>query len=452
MGASVDCHAKVQATLPGWLGGLSLALPSKLRAAAAFHAAEVSHRGAVVRLATELGRPTAGSAADAAAAAEAAETLREAGVSVRQAAAPSFTAAARARYEGGPWAQDVPAAAVFAFPHPAAPRAGAVPDSGSSAPSGGDPPPAGAPNRPREYGRAVRGLDALRATELHSAMPEHRQTCMLSSGGDGAGSFWSTVPSRPALRTANAQWAVATRTRLGLATPPQRGLACSLRNACDDDPCGTPLDDHLHHPSVCPKGRTGRLRCHNAVAATIRKHAERTGAFVDSERHVPELYVQRDNGQVQERIMDVVVQYPASGVRFLLDVTVRSPFAAELSQPHARPGEAARGGEKDKYAHYGAAVAPFAVESFGRFGVQAQQVLAALHKESCEYGKLRPGTGRPTALNLRALRADIEAVVVQHSAQHVLRALGASSLQALGWAGARAARPAQRGGGGGGGG
>ena len=42
---------------------------------------------------------------------------------------------------------------------------------------------------------------------------------------------------------------------IGLATPPQRGLACSLRNACDDAFCGVPLDANLHHPSLCAAGR-----------------------------------------------------------------------------------------------------------------------------------------------------------------------------------------------------
>ena len=90
MGASMDSHAREQASLPGWLGGLSLALPSKLRAAAAFHAAEAARRGAVARLAALLGLPTAGSAADAEAADEAAENLRLAGLSVRQGAAPAL--------------------------------------------------------------------------------------------------------------------------------------------------------------------------------------------------------------------------------------------------------------------------------------------------------------------------------------------------------------------------
>ena len=91
------------------------------------------------------------------------------------------------------------------------------------------------------------------------------------------------------------------------------------------------------------------------------------------------------------------------------------------------------------------------METFGRMGPSAQHALAAMHRVSCEYGKLRPGVGRASALNVRAARADLEAAVVQHAAQQVLTAFGACAVQALGWAGRRAARPARAGAGGPGG-
>jgi len=182
------------------------------------------------------------------------------------------------------------------------------------------------------------------------------------------------------------------------------------------------------------------LRIHNTVAAVLRRHLERTGAFVDTERHIPELYVLSE-GEVHERIMDLVAWWPASGRRFLIDVTVRSPFAREVKRPHAN--EAVRGGEADKRAHYGEAVAPLALEPFGRLGPAALQLLAGLHKESADYGRLRPGTGRATALNLSALCADVEAAVVQGTAEQTLAALGCTAVQALGWPACRAAKPAR---------
>ena len=136
--------------------------------------------------------------------------------------------------------------------------------------------------------------------------------------------------------------------------------------------------------------------------------------------------------------------FPPLLLRFLIDVTVRSPFARGLGDVAGAPGAAANAGERDKASRYGPAVVPFAVEQLGRLGGAARQVLAALHRESCEYGRLRPGTGRTAPLSLRAARADIEAAVVLTSAQTAILALGGSSLPALGWVAGergRAARP-----------
>ena len=160
------------------------------------------------------------------------------------------------------------------------------------------------------------------------------------------------------------------------------------------------------------------MRCHTAVAATVKRHLERTGAFVDLERAIPELYVQTEDG-VSERFMDVYAVWPGSGRRFLIDATVRSAFATHLRHVDTVPGIAARQGELDKHAHYGPMVTALAMEPLGRMGADGLALRAALHKESSEYGKPRPGTGRTTPLNARARRADLEAVVVSAAAQQV---------------------------------
>ena len=212
-------------------------------------------------------------------------------------------------------------------------------------------------------------------------------------------------------------------------------MTCALQNGGDDEPCGVPLDSHLHHPTVCRVGAS-RLRCHTAAAAVLTKHLKSTGAVVELEAAVPELYHVDEEGVVHERFMDLVVWWPGGSRRFLIDVTVRSPFAAGLSNPHLVPGAAAREGEKDKVRHYGSTVLPFAIEQGGRAGVGALESILALHRESCEYGRLRPGCGRAAVLSVRRLRADMEAEVVRHVAQTALAALGGLALRALGWAAA----------------
>ena len=287
--------------------------------------------------------------------------------------------------------------------------------------------------RSHAYGRMLRGLDALAATELHAELDVHRRTCLLQAGGPGSGSFRSTVPDRPALRMANSQWAISTKCRLGICRAPQAGLTCALQNKGDDEPCGVPLDSNLHHPSVCRAG-AGRLRCHTAAVAVLMKHLRATGAFVALEAAIPELYHIDDKGVVHERFMDLVAWWPGGSRRYLLDVTIRSPFAAGLTTPHLLPGAASKEGEKDKTRHYGMVVLPFAMEPGGRLGSAALQALTALHRESAEFGRLRPGTSRAGALAIGRLRADLEAEVARHAAQTTLAALGGMSLRALGWA------------------
>ncbi|CAK0812429.1 unnamed protein product [Prorocentrum cordatum] len=404
----LDAQARAQAMLPGALGGLALGLPTRTRAAATFQATHAAHAQAAALLSARLRRPHNGRQDDEAAR-RAAEVLRDAGVDVRG-GEPTFTMAARRRYEAGPWHSDTPTSEVFRFP---------VHATRSAAPGSAPAVAAGPPRAQRGHvhGRTLLGLDALAATELHAELDVHRQTSMLQAGGPGSGSFWSTVPDRPALRMANSQWAVSTKCRLGICRAPEAGLTCVLQNRGDDEPCGAPLDSNLHHPTVCRAG-AGRLKSHTAAVAVLMKHLRATGAFVALEAAIPELYLIDDDGVVHERFMDLVVWWPGGSRRYLLDVTIRSLFAAGLTTPHLLPGAAAREGEKDKTRHYRAAL----------------QALATLHRESAEFGRLRPGTTNASALALGRLRADLEAEVARHAAQTQLAALGGMSLRALGWA------------------
>ena len=87
---------------------------------------------------------------------------------------------------------------------------------------------------------------------------------------------------------------------------------------------------------LCQAGAT-RLRRREGGARVLLAHARRAGGNCDAEVAVPELYEVDAQGQVHERIMDVVVDFPGGGRRFLLDCTVRSPFAAEAFRPTTYP-------------------------------------------------------------------------------------------------------------------
>ena len=251
----------------------------KQRAAAAFYAAEVGHTRAVADYAARLGRPLTLETSDSARAKEAADYLKTAGVDLTS-GTPSLTGAARTLYEKSPWVRGTPLHAVFAFQHPTVPTSTATE-------VGGGQEPRSEPQK-RVYGRTMRGVDAISASELHADLDEHRQVCMVSSGGEGSGALWSTVPARAPVRIVNAQWAMATRSRLGLSTLTAPGQACAMRCAKDDEDCGQQLDTYLHHPSICASGKKARMRCHSSVAMTVKKHLERTGVFADLERPIPE--------------------------------------------------------------------------------------------------------------------------------------------------------------------
>ena len=75
------------------------------------------------------------------------------------------------------------------------------------------------------------------------------------------------------------------------------------------------------------------------------------GAFVDTERYMPELYQGNDTDEgIKEAIMDLVVQWAGQLSHTLVDVTIRSGYAANDGK---QGGSAGRRGDGDKYRRYG---------------------------------------------------------------------------------------------------
>ena len=158
---------------------------------------------------------------------------------------------------------------------------------------------------------------------------------------------------------------------------------------------------------------------------------------MEREVAVPELYRKDPGGNIHERRMDVVATWPG-GQRFLVDVTIRSPFAGGLTA-QAEAGAAAAAGAEDKRRHYDHSVWPFALEPSGRLDVAGLALLAALVRDASNLGPSMPGTGRAGRLREAALRAEIEADVAKCDAARSLTALGSEAPSSLGWATTRAA-------------
>ena len=234
----------------------------------------------------------------------------------------------------------------------------------------------------------------------------------------------------------NAQFAIAMRGRLGQCSRSEPDARCQLV-ANDGHICGKVLDAELRHPTVCEVG-PARLRAHTALVTTVRRALERSGAAVSIERVIPELYVRKPTGDIAEALMDLVTSWPGAGIQERIDVSVRSPFNSSFHKATgwltaAKAGVAAAQGERDKHRRYGASVAPLVFEVFGRLGDEGQALLARLRRGAFDFGKRRPGGGKPVGLNLRSLRVRMVAVLLREMADTALLSLGCRSTIALGW-------------------
>ena len=160
-------------------------------------------------------------------------------------------------------------------------------------------------------------------------------------------------------------------------------------------------------------------------------------------------YSVAEDGTIGEARLDLVVRYPGSAVMERIDVSVRSPFAACFARAQGRrstaenPGAAAKEGEADKHRRYGEAVAPFIIETLGRVGREGLDLLKRLRRAALDYGKRRPGGGKPVGLNLRRVRLRVEAAVLRETADAALLALGCRSSLAMGWGAAAQAAAAR---------
>ena len=113
-GAALTDHEHEQTELPGALGGMCLRTGGEAPSAASYVATWLTHRDAIPKIATRLGKPHTREV-DTAEAHEALVILRANGIDM-QGDVPTFTPTARERYEAGPWIHDTPTSEVFTVP------------------------------------------------------------------------------------------------------------------------------------------------------------------------------------------------------------------------------------------------------------------------------------------------------------------------------------------------
>jgi hypothetical protein len=286
-----------------------------------------------------------------------------------------------------------------------------------------DPLPAVATNDGGEHGkglqsRLMRVLSAVRATWLHSVSDDGQRRAMLSSGGNGAGQFWSAVPRSNKEVFENAWFRVALLQRLHIFDFPTSAV-CQVRRAeAKEELCLEPLGKL--HPYNCRAGPS-RFRPHRALISEMAIILRSAGAHVDVERYCTDLAKYAEDGSVQEAWMDVCAQFPGSCKLWRLDVTVRSTFAC-YAEAATLPGAAAATGVNAKLTRYGEGVNAIAVEPLGRMAIESVDTMWQLAKEATYRGR----HGAPAYL-FRRWRLALERALLWSTAELALLALGAQA-------------------------
>ena len=151
-------------------------------------------------------------------------------------------------------------------------------------------------------------------------------------------------------------------------------------------PCGQHVDLLGDHAAVCKCGGYKIIR-HSRLVCTVRSILRESGATV-SPTEVPVAGWRRSDGSGAR----LDIGFWAGGDRQFVDVTVRHPRARKyVTDSAAQDGAAARTAERHKRERYPAeasaglhTVLPFAVETFGRLGPGALDLLRAAHQRAME--------------------------------------------------------------------
>ena len=185
-----------------------------------------------------------------------------------------------------------------------------------------------------------------------------------------------------------------------------RCMNCGVKSG---EACNAPLDAHGDHAALCEHGPLRNKR-HNDYAEEVGEIVAEAGALVRRETPIAEFTT-----STAEAVLDVWGFGCRDLPDLLLDVTIRHPGAARHLDAAARvPGATARQAEKDKTARYppsgGRSVVPFAVETWGRLGDGAEDLLQCLAAAAAHHARRR-GQDCEASGRLKSWRAILDASV-----------------------------------------
>ena len=118
-----------------------------------------------------------------------------------------------------------------------------------------------------------------------------------------------------------------------------------------------------------------RLQVQTTLGGLLRN----TGAHVDLERAIPELFTWHGQ-RCTEAILDAAIRWPTSLHTTVVDITVRCPHASRYGGGvTASPTAAA---EDEKHKRNGPQVTPIAFSTYGRLGREGRNAMEALAAEA----------------------------------------------------------------------
>jgi hypothetical protein len=237
------------------------------------------------------------------------------------------------------------------------------------------------PDAQRVYARFVaqgRSDALLAACDAAGAEGQRDRARLLSCQCRAASAWIDTLPTAPALRMSNADFVCAMRHRLGLTHMPANapGVQCS---------CGQFMQPNdVDHAMTC-KSQCGAMQLrHEIIKDTWRLIANRAGVASSVEpvlRRLPGAQASANANRPDSR-GDILLVLP--GGLTVADVSVVHPAASTYVQAARSVGGAAAARDQAKRVRYatadpnGYAFIPLSVETFGRMGKPAMELLNTL--------------------------------------------------------------------------
>ena len=257
----------------------------------------------------------------------------------------------------------------------------------------------------------LRARAACTHARLMQLLPRRGRIRLRSAGGPNAGKCLLAPPTQPALAFNDNDWQEGLRWRGGLPQGTNGTRCANVRTGpgtAQGEACGEVLDDFGDHAAVCPIGPCVVAR-HSGVTAQVGSLYRAAGAACRCEVPVAQL----EDAEGPQAVLDLVA-WGAAVPDAVIDIAVRHPAAERYAAEAAnRDGHCASTAEDDKRRNYpprgGVVVQAFAAETWGRLGLQAEQILRTAGAAAAARARER---GHP-APRLMRWRAAIDAAIMR---------------------------------------